>query len=43
VVDGAIFDNLKCVVDAMLLFGDLCQKTIVFKLITFRANGVGVF
>jgi hypothetical protein len=31
------------VVDAMVLFVDLCQETIVFKLITIRADGVGVF
>jgi hypothetical protein len=27
----------------MVLFGDLCQEIIVFKLITFGANGVNVF
>jgi hypothetical protein len=44
VVNGATFNNLKGVlVDAMVLFGDLCQETISSKLITFGANGVSVF
>jgi hypothetical protein len=39
-----IFDNLKHVlVDAIVLFGDLCQETIAYKLITFRVDGVSVF
>jgi hypothetical protein len=44
VVDGATSNNLKKqMVDAMVLFGDLIQKTMATKLITFEANGVSVF
>ncbi len=44
VVDGAILDNLKHIlVDVMILYGDLTQKNITSKLITFGVNGVSVF
>jgi hypothetical protein len=44
IVDGATSNNLKCVlVDDMLLFNDLCLKTIASKLIAFGINGVNVF
>jgi hypothetical protein len=44
VVDGATFDNLKCIlVDAVLFFDDLNQNTIASKLIRFITNGVSVF
>ncbi len=44
VVDGGILDNLKHIlVDVMILYGDLTQKNIASKLITFGVNGVSVF
>jgi hypothetical protein len=44
VVDGATSNNLKHIlVDAMVLYGDLNQDNIPFKLITFGANKVRVF
>jgi hypothetical protein len=44
VVGGATSNNLKCILmDAMVLFGDLNEDAIVFKLITFGANGVNIF
>jgi hypothetical protein len=33
----------KKLVDATVLFGDLIQKTMATKFITFEANGVSVF
>jgi hypothetical protein len=43
-VDGATFDNLKCIlVDAMVLFGDLNKDNIASKLVTFAVNEVNVF
>ncbi len=43
-VDEIRLDNLKRVlVDAMVLFDDLCQEIIASKLITFGADGVNVF
>jgi hypothetical protein len=44
VVNEATLDNLKNImVDAMVLYGGLIQKTIASKLITFGADGVNVF
>jgi hypothetical protein len=43
-VDGATFDNLKCIlVDAMVHFGDLNKDNIASKLVTFVVNEVNVF
>jgi hypothetical protein len=44
VVDGATSDNLKHIlVDALILYGDLTQKSIASKLITFGVDGVNFF
>ncbi len=44
VVDGATSNNLKRIfVDAMVLYGDLIEKTMASKLITFGVDGVSVF
>jgi hypothetical protein len=44
VVDGVIFNSLKHIlVVTMVLFSDLNQDNIAFKLITFGINGVSVF
>jgi hypothetical protein len=44
VVDGATSNNMKHIlVDVMILYGDLTQKNIASKLITFGVNGVSVF
>ncbi len=43
-VDGATSNNMKHIlVDVMILYGDLTQKNIASKLITFGVNGVSVF
>ncbi len=43
-IDGATLDNLKRImVDAMVLYGGLIHETMASKLITFGANGAGVF
>ncbi len=43
-VGGAASNNLKCIlIDAMVIFGDLNQDAIAFKLITFGTNGVNLF
>jgi hypothetical protein len=44
VVDGATFDNLKCIfVDAMVLFCDLDEDNIALKLIIFGVDEVNIF
>jgi hypothetical protein len=44
VVDGANLNNLKLIlVDAMVLYGDMTEESIVSKLIAFEVNGVSVF
>jgi hypothetical protein len=44
VVDGVTSNNLKRIfVDAMVLYGDLIEKTMASKLITLGVDGVSVF
>jgi hypothetical protein len=40
----ATSNNMKCILmDAMVLFHDLNQDAIAFRLVTFGANGVNIF